>query len=189
MNQQILRTDQYRDICKGPLQVERNLRIGKFKKSIYGFGVKESRRLTMSDDKMAWVMYSEYRADDISFRSKLLDTESMDLKEIPVPPSNNYKVVDGALITVKRNVDGNGQLFLKISDPNNLYLINVTDDYDLILSRKCYDASIRYKIFVTCNFIGNGNHSFHTVHRIKIWKLINPSTLLKTFTHKRLARV
>jgi hypothetical protein len=38
-------------------------------------------------------------------------------------------------------------------------------------------------------FIGYENRDFHTVHRIQTWKLGNPSTLLKTFTHKRLARV
>jgi hypothetical protein len=119
-----------------------------------------------------------------------LDTESMKLREIPVPSGSNYKVVDGALITVKWNVNGNGQLIFEISDPNNRYLINVTDDekggdpLKVVVSRNFYDASIRYKMFVACEFIGNGNYRF------KIWKLGNTSTLLKTFTlPMRLQRV
>ena len=87
------------------------------------------------------------------------------------------------------NVDGNGQCIFEISDPNNHYLVNVTDGDKLVLSRKFYDASIRYKMFVACEFIGYENRYFHTVHRIKIWKLGNPSTLLKTFTQESLERV
>ena len=87
------------------------------------------------------------------------------------------------------NVDGNGQCIFEISDPNNHYLVNVTDGDKLVLSRKFYDASIRYKMFVACEFIGYENRYFHTVHLIKIWKLGNPSTLLETFTQESLERV
>jgi F-box-like len=170
-NQPTLRTERYRDSCRNLLQVERNWQIGKFTKSIYRLGTKDSCRLTMSDDYIAW---------DTGIGAMFLDTESMKLEEIRAPPGSQHKVQDGALITLQRTTDANAHSYFEISDPSHRYLINVVDveEEDLSEYLDFYVASMRNQLFALCETTENEDYRF------RIWKLGHPSTLLKTFTHK-----
>ena len=53
-NQLTLRTEQYREVCKAILQVERNWRTGQFKKSVYSVNDDSAVQITISDDYVAW---------------------------------------------------------------------------------------------------------------------------------------
>jgi F-box-like len=53
-NQLILQTEQYREVSKAILQVERNWRTAQFKNSVYLVKDYSGVRITISDDYVAW---------------------------------------------------------------------------------------------------------------------------------------
>ena len=165
--------EKYRDICKD-IQVKRNWRTGNFAKYISSPNSTQTPAswITMKDDCVVWNADHEYRRE-YSF----LDTESMDIKEIP--HSANW-------ITVRE--------ILSLSTPSYLRLpcqkLEVLDSNKRVYS--LYDA--REDDFMLCDFVFGSklfvvysHNENSTSERIKIWKLENPPILLndRTFSQFR----
>jgi F-box-like len=80
-NQLILHTEQYRDICRNLLQVERSWRIGKFTKSVCSLNA-VTNDITIIDDYVAWA-FDYLIIGEHHGRCSFLETESMKIAQCP----------------------------------------------------------------------------------------------------------
>jgi F-box-like len=186
-NQLILRTDQYRDICRNLLQMERNWRIGRLQKSVYSVNA-NNYQITISDDYVTW----DYcmRFDNGKYRSgcSFLDTESMELQEIPLTCGDQH-LEEMAI----RRADRKSSV-IEVCDPKNQWTINVEGEEEDYLNRRLYFGSGRlvecthpYNLLRGCTGeyirrIRNGTE------RIRVWKMGYPPTLIhdRTFEDRNL---
>ena len=79
-----LRTEQYRDVCKKILQVSRNWRMGRFKKSVYSLNKcicndDSGTQIVIGDDYVVWDI--TYEKPQYYNGCAFLDTESMEIKQ------------------------------------------------------------------------------------------------------------
>jgi hypothetical protein len=168
---QTVRTDQYRDICKNSLQVNRNWRTGNFTKSTYSVD-RNTFHVSMSDDYVAWNfdrIQNEERCKGCTF----LDTESMEITEIGIPLSSGLFLWNGMIFLGADNV-------VELRDPKNnwnIKLLNEEED-----GFRVRQISLKNKLIV-CNCASSSNQE-----RIRIWKMENPPTLIqdRTFEARQL---
>ena len=165
-NQLTLRTEQYREVCKAILQVERNWRTGQFKKSVYSAGSDSAVRITISDDYVAWDLNRNENGE--RFRGcAFLDPESKEFKEICLP--FDLHCLNEMAVSIDH---GSGKL--EIVEPNNRWIVDVLDGEAVEISDdQQFEYGIKVLVEYRCEEDGG---------RIRIWKIGHPPMLLKDFT-------
>jgi hypothetical protein len=94
-NQPTSRTGQYRGVCKDVLQVKSNWRTGNFKISTYLVSERDMFTLAIGEDCVAW-KYCPSDEPEPDEGCTFLDTESMEITEVPV--YSPYFIVNGMLV-------------------------------------------------------------------------------------------
>ena len=168
-----LRTGQYRDVCKKILQVSRNWRMGRFKKSVYSLDAcirsrDSASKFTISEDYVAWDVNED--RNEYYNGSAFLYTESMELKEIPSP---NYLYDMNEMAVMIDHDSGK----LEIADPDNHWVVKVLDEEAGERGDDLDDRSFAYGSNVLVEHRWEGDSE-----RIRIWKVGHAPMLLKDLT-------
>jgi len=168
-----LRTEQYRDVCKKILQVSRNWSMRRFKKSVYSLnkciGSPDSASyIGISDDYVAWD--NHYDEDPYYDGCAFLDTESMEIKEIPSP---NYLYRLNEMAVMIDHASGK----LEVADPDNRWVVNVLNEEAGETGDDLDERSFLYGSNVLVEQRSEGGSE-----RIRIWKMGHPPILLQDFT-------
>jgi F-box-like len=167
-NQSTLRMEQYRNICKNILQVTRNWCSGRFKKTFYKpVSLTTELFMAISDDFVAWNF--DRNENDIHRRGRaFLDTGSMTITE--------FRLTGGDYVLNEMVVRWNGRTgsVLEVRSPQNNWIINVRNEEEdgFRIRQMSFGSEL-----LVCYSEGVNNRD-----RIRIWKMGNPSTLLKTST-------
>ena len=164
-NKPTLRTEQYRGVCKEILRVKCNWRTGNFTKFTYPVSRGLDFALTISDDYVVWQFWSSVESDTYDGFA-FLDTESMEITEIPVYCWSEN--VEG--IIVRRDCTDTGST-VNISNPKFNWTINEEED-DFNSRQICPGGQL-----VICY-----SSSRNRGTRIEVWKMGNPPTLLRART-------
>jgi F-box-like len=91
-DQLTLRTDQYRNVCKSVIQGKRNWRTGNYTTVTCSTNRPDSFTLTIGENHVAWNALQLWQTYE---KCVFLDTESMEIKEIPLYYS--YNIMNGIL--------------------------------------------------------------------------------------------
>jgi F-box-like len=172
-NQRILRTEEYRDICKNILQAKRNWRTGNFAKFIHSLDSMQTFpfRITMNGDCVVWnalcpSVNGEYRKEH-----SFLDTESMEITDIP-------EFAD--LITISEILFSAHRISrkLEVIDSNKrVYSLYDGREDD----SRLYNFVFESKLLAVSSYNMNSHSG-----RIQIWKLESPPILLNDRTFSQL---
>jgi F-box-like len=170
-NQQTLRTDQYRSVCKNLFQVERNWRMGRLHKSVYSVNA-VGCYMTRSDDFVAWNLYEQgdecgrdgaFQRMEFSF----LDTESM---KITV-----FSLICGGMIMEEMLVHWGCTSEVEVCDHKNKWIVDVWNDEE-------FDR--RQISFASGRLFQYSSDKNSGLERIRVWKMGHPSTLIHDCTFK-----
>ena len=173
--EQTLQTEQYRDVCRKILQVNRNWRTGNLTKATYPVDSTDicAARVTISDDYVAW-RFS--RHEDGRYRKwcAFLDSTSTEMTIIPlVSWCGDF---NGMLVSWPN--PENGSFSVEIRAPQNNWHVNVRNQENFDVRQIFFGSDL----FV-CYSAYAGNQD-----RIRIWRVGNPSTLLhdRTFEDRNM---
>ena len=174
-NQQILQTEQYRDICRKILRINRKWRTGNLTKLSYSVNSTDvyAHEIKISDDYVSW-KFSRHENDRCRSWCAFLDTKSMQMTVIPLVYGHHH--LNGMIISWAK--PENGDFPVEIRDPRNHWTINVMNEKNVGIRQICFGSEL-----LVCYSAYAGNQD-----RIRIWRVGNPSTLLhdRTFEDRNM---